>query len=72
MQIIMIVIKMLIGLIVIAAVLSIIYAVGKIIARACNLGKLDAGESLLLGLMCIITTALCAVLAYVTGGMIIH
>ena len=68
----MIAIKMLIGLIVIAAVLSMIYAVGQIAARACKINKLDAGESMLFGLMIIITTALCVVLAYVIGNELMH
>ncbi len=63
----MIVIKMLIGLIAIIAIFSTIYAIGQIAARVCKLNKLEIGDSMLFGLMFIMTIGLGTVLAYVIG-----
>lgn len=67
----MIIINMLIGLIVIAATISTLYAIGRITARITRI-ELDSAESLILGLMLSMCAAMGIGLSYVIGSMIIH
>lgn len=67
----MIAIKMLIGLIVIAAVLSMLYAIGRITARITRI-EVDPEYYLILGLMVSMCIALGIGLSYVIGSIIIH
>jgi len=71
MQIMMIAIKMLIGLIVIAIVLSMLYAIGRITARITRI-DVDPEYYLMLGLMVLMCIAVGIGLSYVIGSIIIH
>ena len=71
MQIMMIAIKMLIGLTVIAIVLSMLYAIGRITARITRI-EVDSAYYLMLGLMVLMCIIAAAGLSYVIGGELIH
>ena len=67
----MIIMKMLIGLTVIAIVFSMIYAIGRITARITRI-EIDSAYCLLLGLMVSMCIIGAAGLSYVIGGELIH
>ena len=67
----MIAIKMLIGLIVIAIVLSMLYAIGRITARITRI-DVDPVYYLMLGLMVLMCIIAAAGLSYVIGSELIH
>ena len=67
----MIAIKMLIGLIVIAIVISMLYAIGRITARITRI-DVDSAYYLLIGLMVSMCIIAAAGLSYVIGSEFIH
>ena len=68
----MISINMLIGLIVIAIIVSTLYVIGQIAERVLALSNLDFAESIFFGFICIMGIGLGAMLAYTIGAEVTH
>ena len=68
----MIIINMLIGLIIIAIIVSTMYVIGQIAERVLALSNLDFAESIFFGFICIVGIGLGAMLAYAIGAEVTH
>lgn len=68
----MIIINMLIGLIIIAIIVSTMYAIGQIAERVLALSNLDFAESIFFGFICIVGIGLLGLLAYTLGAEVMH
>ena len=68
----MIIINMLIGLIIIAIIVSTLYVIGQIAERVLALSNLDFAESIFFGFICIMGIGLGAMLAYTIGAEVTH
>ena len=68
----MIIINMLIGLIIIAIVISTMYAIGRIVACICRLRELEFSDYLFVGFICIVGIGLLGLLAYAIGAEVTH
>ena len=68
----MIIINMLIGLIIIAIIVSTMYAIGQIAERVLALSNLDFAESIFFGFICIVGIGLLGLLARSIGAEVTH
>ena len=68
----MITINMLIGLSIIAIIVSTLYLIGQIAERVLALSNLDFAESIFFGFICIVGIGLLGLLAYTIGAEVMH
>ena len=64
--------KTLIGIIIIAIVISTMYAIGRIASCICRLRELEFSDYLFIGFVCTVGIGLGAMLAYTIGAEVTH